>query len=170
MQEIENILALKELKRRGWLLRGIKDCESVADHSYSAAALCLIFCPPNLNREKVLSIAIIHDLAEPIIGDITPYDNVPAEAKLEKERKAMRSVTGDKGLLKLFDEYIDQSSPEARFVLLMDKLDMCLQAKRYCSQGRLSRKELEEFFIKPSLPFLKGSGFEKLLTSRSPRQ
>ena len=36
--------------------------------------MALILCPENLNKAKILSMCIIHDLGECIVGDITPKD------------------------------------------------------------------------------------------------
>ena len=54
-----------------------------------------------------MKMTLIHDLAECIVGDITPHDNVTPEDKHEREDKAMESICkllGDKGpeMLKMF--------------------------------------------------------------------
>lgn len=36
--------------------------------------------------------ALVHDLAESIVGDLTPYCGVSAEEKRTREREAMRSI------------------------------------------------------------------------------
>lgn len=50
---------------------------------------------------------LIHDLAECIVGDITPHDGIPADEKHRLEDNAMVAICqllGDKGanILKLF--------------------------------------------------------------------
>jgi putative hydrolase of HD superfamily len=44
----------------------------------------------------------------------------------------------------LFDEYENQSSPEAIFVKSLDKLDMALQAKVYMAKSDLDLSEFIE--------------------------
>ena len=70
----------------------IGDGESVADHSWAVAFLATLLCPEELNREKVLIMAILHDLAEVRVGDITPYDGVPVPEKHAREARAMEAM------------------------------------------------------------------------------
>ena len=63
------IAHLKQVYRQGWLLRGIspEQCESVADHTFGVAILAMILATnhfPELDRTKLLQIALIHDLGE----------------------------------------------------------------------------------------------------------
>ena len=70
--------ALKELPRTGWLDRGVPAAraESVAEHSFQTALLAwtAASADPSLNRDRLLRLALVHDLAEALIGDWTPYD------------------------------------------------------------------------------------------------
>ena len=86
-------LKLKSLPRTGWLRAGIENPESVAAHSWGVAWLCMILCPDDLNKLKVLEMAIIHDLAEVRIGDITPYDGIEVAEKHEMESAAFVQMT-----------------------------------------------------------------------------
>ena len=62
---------LKTVLREGWKrLPQIIDIESVADHSWSLSLLLLEFTPQELNLETCLSLAIVHDIPEVIVGDI----------------------------------------------------------------------------------------------------
>ena len=40
-----------------------------------------------------MELALIHDLAESIVGDITPRCGISAEEKREKEQAAMKQIT-----------------------------------------------------------------------------
>src|SRR4051794_15354555 len=73
---VEAIGRLKEIPRTGWLDRGIlaEETESVADHSYGVALLAWLLAPDALDRGRVVELALIHDLAEAVVGDVTPYD------------------------------------------------------------------------------------------------
>ena len=68
----DQIVALKLLPRVGWLQRGIANAESVAEHSFGLAALALIFtaADDSVDRERVLAMALVHDVAEALIGDL----------------------------------------------------------------------------------------------------
>lgn len=128
---------LKETPRAGWRLRGIERPESVADHSYRVCLLALVLAgeaDPPLDRERCLAMALVHDLAESLVGDITPYDGVSAEEKDRREREAMRTLSallGDDETLRLWEEYQAAATPEARFVKDLDKLETVLQATEY---------------------------------------
>lgn len=61
---------LKWLKRSGWIERKVPDPESVAEHTYRVAMICFIIAPLlNLDREKLILMALFHDFAEGIFGD-----------------------------------------------------------------------------------------------------
>ena len=132
-------MALKALPRAGWLRVGIEAPESVAAHSWSVAWLTMVLCPPKLDRLKVLEMAVVHDLPEVHVGDITPHDGVTASDKSARERAAMRRLTvgleRQESLRALWSEYDLGQSPEARFVKACDKLDMALQASVYADRG-----------------------------------
>ncbi|KAL6189168.1 hypothetical protein ACLB2K_040558 [Fragaria x ananassa] len=142
---------LKTTKRAGWVKRGVKDPESVADHMYRMGLMALIASDiPGLNRDKCIKIAIVHDIAEAIVGDITPSDGVTKEEKSRREQEAidhMCKLLGGGSIAKelgeLWLEYEGNSSPEAKIVKDFDKVEMILQALEYENdQG----KDLEEFF------------------------
>lgn len=161
MVPVNDILFMKDLKRAGWLRLGVSDPESVADHSFSVATLSLFLCPDTLDITRVLKLALLHDLAESRVGDITPHQtDITPQEKIDSERSAIRQITDSEKLIELFDEYLDQSSPEAEFVLKMDKLEMALQALRYFRQGKL--KSPDEF-IDNALTLLGGTEFESMV-------
>jgi putative hydrolase of HD superfamily len=127
----EEAIQLKEIVRAGWVRAGIGTPESVADHSWGMALLAIVLCPDDLDRERVLAIAIVHDLAEVRVGDITP-DEMPRELKRERERIAAASLLREHPKLwALWEDYEQARSPEAKFVHELDKLEMGLQALRY---------------------------------------
>jgi putative hydrolases of HD superfamily len=147
---------LKQLYRQGWIIEerntGIpyEKCETVAEHSFGVAFLCCIIANehfPDLNLEKIIKTALIHDIPEIYSGDITPNDNKSREYKAKKElvgfEKVFSKFEGYSGYLELWKEYENQSTPEARFVRQIDKLEMGLQASLYEKQGY---KNLDAFF------------------------
>jgi 5'-deoxynucleotidase YfbR-like HD superfamily hydrolase len=129
-------LGLKQVPRAGWLRAGIGSPESVAAHSWGVAMLALSVPAPELNRERMLAFALVHDLAEVIVGDITPHDGVAAEDKARREQAAAGELLGRAPeLLALWRDYEAQDCPESRFVRQLDRLDMALQAVRYAETG-----------------------------------
>jgi putative hydrolase of HD superfamily len=127
---------LKQVFRKGWLRKiPPENCESVAEHTFGTALLAWILADkffPRLDQEKVLKLALIHDLGEIYAGDITPYDEVAPEEKNKRESEAVRKIfsslpNGDQ-YITLWEEYENGSSPEATFVKQIDRLEMALQA------------------------------------------
>jgi len=139
-------VGLKGLPRTGWVRRGIPDPESVAAHSWGVAWLVLLLLPADLDRGRALTYAVLHDLAEVRVGDLTPHDAVDAEVKRHRERDAltaMLSVAGRGGMLReAWEAYEAQADPEARFVRQLDRLDMAIQAVAYADAGG---QDLTEF-------------------------
>ncbi len=132
------ILGLKELDRAGWLRSGLSDVESVAAHSWGVAFLAFHLCPDEINRNRVMEMAICHDVAEVRVGDITPHDGVSDEEKVRIETEAMQEISSKlpqgERMLELFQEYELGVTPESRFLKLCDKLDMALQSYVYQSR------------------------------------
>jgi putative hydrolase of HD superfamily len=159
-QLLMEALALKNLDRAGWLRVGIKHPESVAAHSFGVAFAAMLRCPPELSREKVLMMALLHDLAEVKVGDITPYDGISKKEKYQREQKAIRELLADHPeLLALAEEAEARTSPEARFIKELDLLDMGLTALSYKQAGmdtaeflEAAGEVLDSFFEAESIP------------------
>ncbi|XP_023536851.1 HD domain-containing protein 2-like [Cucurbita pepo subsp. pepo] len=142
---------LKTTKRTGWIYKRVKDPESIADHMYRMGIMALISSDiPGVNRDKCIKMAIVHDIAEAIVGDITPFDGV---SKLEKNRREQEALdhmckllgggSRAKEIGELWMEYENTSSPEAEIVKDLDKVEMILQALEYENE---QGKDLDEFF------------------------
>lgn len=143
---------LKTTKRKGWVNHGIKGAESIADHMYRMALMALISNDvPGLSRERCIKIALVHDIAEAIVGDITPSDGVPKAEKSRMEQEALNQMCEVLGggmradeIKELWEEYENNSSLEANLVKDFDKVEMILQALEYeIEHGKV----LDEFFI-----------------------
>lgn len=72
--------------------------ESIAEHIYGTCILAIALdseFKTDLDLEKVIMMLVLHELGEVLIGDITPFDNIPREQKIEIEFKTIREVLGD---------------------------------------------------------------------------
>ncbi|PIA63428.1 hypothetical protein AQUCO_00201042v1 [Aquilegia coerulea] len=143
---------LKTTKRKGWINHGIKGPESIADHMYRMSLMALIASDlPGVNRERCIKIAIVHDIAEAIVGDITPSDGIPKAEKSRLEQAALNEMCDVLGgglraeeIQELWAEYENNSSIEANLVKDFDKVEMILQALEYEMEHG---KVLDEFFL-----------------------
>ncbi|MBT4058755.1 MAG: HD domain-containing protein [Euryarchaeota archaeon] len=132
---LKHALKLKQVVRAGWTRFNIENPETVASHCWGMGLAALLYCPEELDREKVITLALIHDLAEVIVGDKTPYDNISKEDKRTAEESALAVMLeghprGEE-LQNWWQEFEDRTSPEGRYVADLDKLDMGLQAENY---------------------------------------
>jgi putative hydrolase of HD superfamily len=127
---------LKRELRNSWLSNSRQ--ESVADHSWRAAVLAAVLSAHvhlDLNLEKVVKMILVHDLGEVETGDIptiqqtesvTIQKSVAERAAFSKMRQMLGGSTGD-GLYALWQEFEEQSTPEARYVKAVDKLECVIQ-------------------------------------------
>ncbi|CAM9255809.1 unnamed protein product [Choristocarpus tenellus] len=88
---------LKELKRTGWVHRGVALPESVSDHMYRMAAASFLITDPTLDRSRIMKLAVVHDLAEALAGDIAPHQGVSKEDKRRLEEQALEEICGKIG-------------------------------------------------------------------------
>jgi len=96
------------------------------------AWLVMNLCPESLNVERAMKLALVHDLPEVFVGDITPHDGISKADKVSMETQAAEKLfTVRPDLMELWREYVDGETPEARFVKECDALDMALQAVHY---------------------------------------
>ena len=159
---------LKELKRAGWAEKfSMSDGESVADHSFGAAVTAMILSDAmGLDSERAVKMALLHDIAESEIGDITP-DSMPHDKKEKLETEAFLRIasTLPEGMraeyVSIWDEFCAGETPEARIVAQADKIDMALQAVAYEGAGRASRAGAS-MFVDAAYASIKGRGSRRI--------
>ena len=156
---IEEIGVLKNLPRTGWRFRGIKDAESVADHCYRVSFLSMILADVlteqdiPLDVEKVMRLALLHEVAEARIGDL-PFpalEYIPEEVKEAGERAAVESMFEHFGPLQqkyiqLWEEFEKGTSIEGRLVRAADKLELMIQVLEY---EKIGYRSLDKFWTNP---------------------
>ncbi|XP_027895488.1 5'-deoxynucleotidase HDDC2 [Xiphophorus couchianus] len=151
LQFMKLIGQLKRVPRTGWVYNNVKNPESVSDHMYRMAMMSLTITDPTVDRDRCIKLALVHDMAECIVGDIAPSDNISKAEKHRREEEAMRHLSSllpdglKQEIYALWEEYESQSSPEARLVKQFDLLEMIVQAHEYEElEGTPGR--LQEFF------------------------
>lgn len=135
------------------MLRRVNEPETVAAHMYRMSMMSfLIPEDSNIDRTKCMKLALIHDLAESIVGDISPFCGVSKQEKRQREHKAMIEIssllnkTSSEEVMTLFDEYESQESKEAQLVKDYDLFDMILQAFEYEKRDETPNRH-DEFFV-----------------------
>ncbi len=83
---------LKKKKRSGWVLREVKNPETIAEHSFRVAIMAWLLAEKKekMSLERLIKMALIHDIGEVYAGDITPYDSILPKNKKDV-RKLMRT-------------------------------------------------------------------------------
>lgn len=146
---------LKLQKRTGWIDHDIIPCESIADHMYRMGVTTMLIKDPNVDVKKCVRIALVHDIAESLVGDITPFDPVTKEEKHQRELdtitylceeiiKPYNSVAADE-ILSDWLAYENISSLEARYVKDIDKFEMLVQCFEY-EKRHSGTKDLSQFY------------------------
>lgn len=170
---LSELMRLKAVPRTGWLLRGVRDVESVADHSFGVAlaAMLLADCARarglTVNVERVLRMALLHDLTESRTGDLPStikryFDKTALKAADEQAAEDVLAELGVLGesYLTLWREYEARQTLEARLVKAADKLDLLLQAQEYEKGGA---RGLQEFWQSAQADFA-NLGLDELIT------
>lgn len=180
--ELEFLLLANRLKttpRTGWAVRGVTNCESVADHSFGVALTALTLSemvPQELNREKILTMAVLHDMAESVTGDLSLGGSrlLPKGAKAEAETLAMDEALNGLGFsdrwLAVWREFEDLANDEARIVRDADRVDLLTQALVYeRNTGTVNLEEFWEFAPVSSFHFPESRALIEGLLERRPR-
>jgi putative hydrolase of HD superfamily len=148
---------LKWTARTGWRMRGVRDPESVAEHSYGVGLVVLAMADvlgaepggPQLDVRKLLEIALLHDLGEARLTDLpaSAVRLLGGEAKRAAEMAALEPLLdafpSRKRLQAAWLEFEDASTPEGWLVRDADKVEMMVQCLRYEMAGS---RGLDEFW------------------------
>ena len=110
--------------------------ENDAEHSWSVALTCMLVASRveeelgvKLDQLKMLKMALMHDLAEIITGDIKTWDETARADKEGRERRALtellRRLPEDLAveIMMLWEECEKRESLEAQIVKSIDRLD-----------------------------------------------
>jgi len=131
---------LKTTLRQGWVNWAveIERVESIAEHIFGTGMLAVSILASinhSLDINKILSMLMIHETEELIIGDITPIEIDKVKSKKEMGRKAVLEIFKDfpfkSHFLSLIEEFEERKTPEAKFAYQCDKLEADLQALIY---------------------------------------
>lgn len=109
--------------------------ENDAEHAWHMAMMIYLlkeYANEEFDLAKAMMMALIHDIVEIDAGDTYAYDPEGLDTQKEREEKAAKRIFGllpedqREELKKLFDEFENFATPEARFVRAMDNLQPLL--------------------------------------------
>ena len=131
---------LKLSRRTGWWHAGVREPESVAEHTFRTAIVGYVLAvlegaDPNLTA----ALCLFHDVAEARTGD------VPNVARAYVSREPDPRVAADQvdgmppalrdAILGVVERFARQDSPEALLAKDADRLECVMQAREYEHQG-----------------------------------
>ncbi len=148
----EVIKSLQALKRTGWVRRGVKNPESVQEHTVALRNLVISEIDSLsefslTEKGEILDMLEIHDWPEsdPDIGDIVimKTDTDKEILKKEKSRRELEAMhricekLGDKGkrILELWIKFENNQDPISSFAHQVDKLQAMEKAFEYEASG-----------------------------------
>src|ERR1051326_9007765 len=147
---------LKRLDRTGWTLRGLPNgTESVAAHSFGVSVTAMLLADScvaqgvQVDLEKVLRMALLHDWAETRVGDMprTATLYFGSETRKQAETAAFSDIVSpvdaDTTYTNLYNDYERRDSLEARLVKAADVLDLLIQV---LALERAGARGLDEFW------------------------
>ncbi len=121
---------MKNIFRRNLIIDGTRR-ENDAEHSWNLAMLAMLFeeySTEKVNIERVLKIALVHDLIEVYAGDTFAYDVKGNEDKLQREIESANKLFGildpEQGaeIRALWDEFEAKETPESKYANAIDRI------------------------------------------------
>jgi len=134
LEFIKVIDKLKSIFRKTRILDNSRN-ENDAEHSFHIAMMAVVLSkysntPVDVN--KVIKMALVHDLPEIYAGDVMVYNKKQGEISREDEKAAdkifgmLPQQQGDE-LKALWREFEEKKTPEAKFAAAIDRLEPIMQ-------------------------------------------
>ncbi|HAR75824.1 MAG TPA: phosphohydrolase [Psychrobacter sp.] len=156
--------ALKRVNRRSYVT-GTTRLENSAEHSWHLAMACWSIAELfdlDVNHEKLLKMALVHDLGEIDAGDTFLYADTRGDAHVEEragiERLQSERGNGIKDLSEIWEEQETGSSKETQLLKVIDRLlpfllNLNTNGKTW-TDSNVTRSQVSRahMFIKDSFP------------------
>ncbi|WP_026415926.1 HD domain-containing protein [Actinomadura oligospora] len=131
---------MKRYKRTGWLVAGVSNPESIADHSHRAAVIASVLAAmEGADPERAALLSLFHDTQETRLTDL-PYLAKPHVTTASNEDVTEQQTHGlpdtvTRLITGVVAEYEGKESVEALCARDADKLECLIQAVEYRDQG-----------------------------------
>ncbi|MFI1160598.1 HD family hydrolase [Streptomyces sioyaensis] len=131
---------LKRAKRSGWWIAGVKDPESIAEHSFRVGIIgAVLAMMEGADPAKVALMCLFHDTQETRVGDIPHigrrYLEAASNEKVTADQVSAAHPSVASGVQRVVDEYENGDSLEVVVAHDADKLECLVQAVEYREQG-----------------------------------
>ncbi|WP_137970268.1 HD domain-containing protein [Streptomyces antimycoticus] len=133
-------------KRSGWWIAGVKDCETIAEHSFRTAIIgAVLAMMEGADPAKVALLCTFHDTQETRVGDIPWIGRRCLEAatneKVTADQVSKAHPAVADGIKAVVHEYENGDSLEVLVAHDVDKLECMLQGMEYLEQGYRNAQE-----------------------------
>lgn len=117
--------------RRTVKIQNREDMENDAEHSYQLAMTAWFIVDQfnlDMNRQRLLEYALVHDLVEVYSGDTDPYlsSEEYLNSKAEREEQALKRIKGEfqnfSSMSQAIHKYEAKGDNEAKLIFLLDKI------------------------------------------------
>lgn len=131
---------LKNLPRSGWLLLGIRQPESVAEHSFRVGIVGMALAEmEGADPGRTAALCLMHDVHETRIGDVPSVGRAYVTTAIPQAVTAHQTAGMPDTVATMFQEitseYEDAETLESRVAHDADKVETLLQATEYATQG-----------------------------------
>ncbi|HET6358706.1 HD domain-containing protein [Streptomyces sp.] len=131
---------LKRAKRSGWWIAGVKDPETIAEHSFRTAVIgAVLALMEGADPAKVALLCTFHDTQETRVSDIPHigrrYLDAASNEKVTADQVSAAYPAVREGIQRIVEEYENSSSLEVIVAHDADKLECLVQAVEYREQG-----------------------------------
>lgn len=130
--------------QRGWRQHLGSDVATVPAHTFRVCWLALLIARGEKvkDEEKVLKMALVHDIAETRVSDLSYVQKVYVAADEQLATHDIFSKTSVYDFFtKILSEYEERKSIEAKIVKDADNLDVDLEIKEFIERGSLAAKK-----------------------------
>lgn len=131
---------LKRTKRAGWWIAGVRDPESVAEHSFRVGIIGYVLAlMEGANPDRTAALCLFHDMTETRVSDVPSvgkrYITMAAAEDIAKDQTADLPGPVAQPIRDLVGEFEARESLEAQCARDADKLECLLQGREYQAQG-----------------------------------
>ncbi|AXK35496.1 HD domain-containing protein [Streptomyces armeniacus] len=138
--------ALKRGKRTGWWIVGVKDPETIAEHSFRTALIgAVLAMMEGADPARVALLCTFHDTQETRVGDIPwvgrRYLTAAKNEDVTRDQLADAHPAVAAGIQAVVDEYETGDSLEVLVAHDADKLECVIQGLEYLEQGYRNARE-----------------------------
>ena len=145
------VIELKNVIRTGWAEVGINNPESVMDHVGGSLILAMLVNNDkglNLDMKKVYEMIILKELNK--VSELKENSVISNDVSSNNSvNELLSSLSNNSELLNTYNEYLNGDTKEAKFALMITKLESDIQAKKYELDGLFTidnaKKDIENY-------------------------